>query len=95
MIEITMKKNNITLKELVKNNIVTFSHYRQGYFHYDLIVQSSEAELDVYQFPVPIDDIGTATLMANDKAITYMRWIRKAMEDNTLFKLKKHGYDGI
>lgn len=41
---------------------------------------------DLYQFPVPIEDIGTATLPSSDKAITFMRWIRKAMEDKTLIK---------
>ena len=43
---------------------------------------------DIYQFTVPVDDIGNATLLAQDKAITYMRWIRKAISDNTLIKIR-------
>lgn len=39
-----------------------------------------------YIFPVPIEDIGSATLLAEDKAITFMRWIRKAIEDKTFIK---------
>lgn len=36
-----------------------------------------------YSFPVPIQDVDGATLIARDKAITFMRWIRKALEDKT------------
>ena len=44
--------------------------------------------LEYYIFTVPLEDIGTATLLAEDKAITFMRWIRKAIENKTLIKQK-------
>lgn len=47
----------------------------------------SDIWYNVYTFPVPLDDIGTATLLSEDKAITFMRWIRKAIEDKTLVKI--------
>jgi hypothetical protein len=31
-------------------------------------------------------DIGDATLLANDKALVFMRYIRKAIEDGTFVK---------
>lgn len=32
-------------------------------------------------FPVPIEDIGDATFLAEDKAILFMRYIRKYIEE--------------
>jgi len=81
----------MTVKDFVgSNNKVTFDSYRQGHFYYNvprLAVDEDDVFLDVYQFTVPIEDIGTATLLAEDKAITFMRWIRKAIEDGTLTKV--------
>lgn len=39
-----------------------------------------------YRFPVSLEDLGTATLLAEHKAITLMRYIRKALEDHTFVK---------
>jgi hypothetical protein len=41
-----------------------------------------------YSFPIPIEDAKGTTLFADFKAITLMRWIRKAIEDKT-FQLAK------
>jgi len=82
---------NIT--ELVKGNSVYFDSFRQGIFYYILNCYNG-AELQEYgirqkfSFPVPIEDIGTATMLKEDKAITFMRWIRKAIEDKTLIEVK-------
>lgn len=86
-----------TVKELVKDNTVKFSHYRAENFYYNLTwfrnedARSSpvilEDDLAIYQFPVDIDEIGNATMLDQDKAITFMRWIRKAHENGTLIKL--------
>lgn len=91
----------MSLTELIKDNKVTFDSYRAGFFYYNIEMGStipSRAESVekgwigglsrkvIGQFTVPLDDIGNATLLAEDKAITYMRWIRKAIEDNTLIK---------
>lgn len=88
----------MSIKDLVKNRFVEFAFYRSGFFYYNLIViltvqaiaeeeANGRAIQQVYQFPVPIEDIGNATLPVRDKALTFMRWIRKAKEDNTLIKL--------
>jgi hypothetical protein len=34
-------------------------------------------------FPVPLSDVGDATLDAQDKAIIFMRYIRKAIDEGT------------
>ena len=73
---------NIT--SFVKNNTVSFSRLRHGVVYYN--VKNTETQ-DMYQFPVPLEDIGDATLEATDKAMMFMRYIRKAMEDNTFVKI--------
>lgn len=83
----------MNIKDLVKGKFVKFESFRQENFYYTLrvvhgeIVGDDEEDVyDDYTFPVPLEDIGTATLLAEDKAITYMRWIRKAIADKTLIK---------
>lgn len=78
-----MNKALPSIKDLIKNNYVTFSHYRAGHLYYLINDLTSENE-DQYIFPVPIEDIGDATFPCTDKAMFFMRYIRKAMNDNTL-----------
>lgn len=87
------KENNpkypFSVKDLVKNKQVSFSKYRQGNFYYTIKVYfgEEENEFDEYQFPVPDDDIGDGTLERDEKAIYFMRWISRAMKDDTLIKI--------
>jgi hypothetical protein len=61
-----------TLKEMIVNNQkVKFSFYRDNQLWY-------ETECG-FRFPVPISDTGTATFLAEDRAILFMRYIRKQM----------------
>lgn len=32
---------------------------------------------DGFEFPVPFDDLGTATFLAEDRSVFFMRWIRR------------------
>ena len=57
---------------MVKNKKVRFSFYRDKELWY--ITE------DGFEFPVPLEDIGNATFLAEDKAIFLMRWIRKHLE---------------
>lgn len=81
------------IKDLVKNRYVEFAFYRSGFFYYNILVilhPENHQELmkkEVFQFPIPIEDVGNASFNVRDKAITFMRWIRKAKEDKTLIKL--------
>ena len=61
------------MKEMIVNNQqVRFSFYRDRQLWY-------ETECG-FRFPVPIEDAGTATFLAEDRAILFMRYIRKQME---------------
>lgn len=73
----------MNIKEIVKDNTVRFLRYRQGHAYYAVTVPEEDIE---YYFPVPLEDIGDATLEAEDKAIVFMRYIRKAIEDGTFVK---------
>jgi hypothetical protein len=59
-----------TLKEMVNNHQkVRFQYYRDHELWY--------ATEGGFEFPVPIDDTGTGIFKAEDRAIRFMRWIRK------------------
>ena len=73
----------MNIKEIVKDNTVRFQRYRQNPMYYVVTVPEEELE---YSFPVPLDDVGDATLNAEEKAITYMRYIRKAIEEGAFVK---------
>ena len=61
-----------TLKEMIVNNQkVRFCFYRDGQLWY-------ETECG-FRFPVPISDAGTATFLSEDRAILFMRYIRRQM----------------
>jgi hypothetical protein len=61
------------LKDMVSGGkLVTFTHYFDGNLWY-------KTE-DNFSFPVPISDIGNATFLASDRAMLFMRYIRKHLE---------------
>lgn len=61
------------LKELIKSTVV-FTEYRKGNLWY-LVVDHD------FTFPVPIEDVGDGIFKAQDKAILFMRYIRKHLEN--------------
>lgn len=59
--------------EIVKSSkVVRFKYYREGNFIY----QTDTG----FEFPVPLEEVGKATMNAEDKPIYFMRWIRKHNE---------------
>lgn len=72
-------ENKVELKNLVKDRTVIFDRYKDGTMYYTVATEDA-----TYRFPVPLDDIGTATLLATDKALLFMRYIRKAIDNNEL-----------
>ncbi|MBE0525354.1 MAG: hypothetical protein IH631_00305 [Candidatus Thorarchaeota archaeon] len=59
-----------TIKDMVKDNQkVQFQFYRDKELWY-------KTETG-FEFPVPIEDIGNAIFLAEDKALLFMRYIRK------------------
>ena len=58
----------MNIKDIVKNNTVQFLRYRKGLAYYSVKVPDGNQE---YMFPVPLEDVGDATLEAEDKAIVF------------------------
>jgi hypothetical protein len=66
--------NTPILKDMVKDNKrVKFEYYRKKELWY-----SAE---NGFLFPVPIEDTGDGTFKAEDKAMMFMRYIRKHLEN--------------
>jgi hypothetical protein len=64
---------DMNIKDMVSDNKkVTFQFYKDGALWY-------KTETD-FTFPVPIEDIGSATFLAEDKALLFMRYIRKHLD---------------
>jgi hypothetical protein len=62
-----------SLKDMVTDNKqVTFTRYRDG--------ELWRVTDDGFEFPVPVADIGNATFLACDKALLFMRYMRKHMQ---------------
>jgi hypothetical protein len=78
------------IKNIVKDNLVLFKEYRNGIMYYEVNFRKDTTSNIMIQatFPVPLDDIGISTLKGVDKAIFFMRWIRKAIEDNTFISFE-------
>lgn len=53
--------------------LVFFQYYKDGSLWY-------KTEATHFVFPVPISDVGTATFLATDKSLLFMRYIRKWLE---------------
>jgi len=63
----------LSIKDMVRDNKkVHFKFYRQKELWY--------ATEDGFEFPVPIDDIGDGVFLNEDKAMLFMRYIRKHLE---------------
>ena len=63
----------LSVKDMVKDNKqVTFVHFRKGELWY--------RTEDGFEFPVPVADVGDATMLGQDKALLFMRYIRKHVD---------------
>lgn len=61
-----------SIKDMVKDGKkVKFIHYRQSELWY--VTECG------FEFPVPIEDCGLATYLSEDKAMLFMKYIRKYM----------------
>lgn len=74
-----------TLKELVADGkLVHFQFYRKGELWYKTD--------DGFQFVVPVSDTGDGVFLASDRAMLFMRYIRKQLEANEAGR-KEQTYD--
>ena len=80
MIEDLYMSNTAMLKAMVGNdNEAQFTRYFDGNLWYAVRYVKDEYT-DIFEFPVPVSDVGTATFLAKDRSILFMRYIRKHME---------------
>ncbi len=83
-----------SVKDLVaNNNMVHFQFYRKGELWYAVVCGdchrrksyggcSSAAEgVCGFEFPVPVEDTGDGVFNATDRAMLFMRYIRKQLQD--------------
>ena len=72
----------VTVKHMVmNNNKVHFVWYQKGMLWYRVsFPDPNSQETMLYEFPVPIEDAGDAAFHAEDKALLFMRYIRKHLE---------------
>ena len=80
----------VSVKDIVKNgNIAYFTHAIAGVLYYKVSVIEDE-KCSIYQFSVDMndkEDVGTSTFDAEVKAITLMRYINKAIKNETFYKI--------
>ena len=78
--------------ELLKNivsdrtRMAEISHAKEGVLYYKVVADGS-----IHFFPIDMndkEDIGTATFNGSEKAITLMRYIRRAIGNNSLISVK-------
>ena len=78
----------MTLKEIAPLPAeAKFTHAIAGTLYYRITTDNI-----VVEFPIDMndkDDVGTTTFVASYKPITLMRYIRKAMENETLITIDK------
>lgn len=74
-----MKPN---IKDIVKGNTAKFDRYRKQNLYYRVEVTTDDG-VKTYEFPVPIEDCGDASFFGEDKAMLFMRYIRKALNEDT------------
>jgi hypothetical protein len=74
---------NSVKEHVVGNKRVYFQFYRSGSLYY-------KTELGLI-FEVPTSDCGDACFNTEDKALYFMRWIRKQIESNAKGRLENGG----
>lgn len=63
------------LINLIKDNKVHFDFYQDKTLYYYLLYQGYK-----YIFPITVEEAKGGCFTAEDKAILFMRWIRKSIE---------------
>jgi len=70
------------------SNKAHFSRYRAGNLYYRVIKVKGDEAGDVYEFPVPTEDLMGATVHNEERSLTMMRYIRTALSEGTLLRVK-------
>ena len=79
----------VTLKDAVKGTTANLKYVCAGVLYYTIFIKSETGDGE-YQFPVDMndkEDVGSTYFYPEYKAITLMRYIRKAMGNETFIKV--------
>jgi len=85
----------MNIKDIVgNNNRVYFNRYKKGVFYYRVRATLDKDDPNslrpvLLEFPVPVEDVGDATMLDEDRAMLFMRWIRAAIKDKTIKDLSR------
>lgn len=82
------------LIQLVKGNYCKFRLLKNGVMYYDLEL-ITEVSCTVFRFPIAVEDLDGAAIKDKEKAITLMRWIRKAADEDTLVFVSHTLYEDL
>lgn len=72
-----------SIKDIVKNRDAIFVYYRQYHLYYKVTIEEDDVS---YIFPIPIADLMEASVNSTERAITLMRYIRKAIDDGSFVR---------
>ncbi len=76
--KLRLERDTMTIKDHIRGKSI-FTHYKDG----NLWFVTNDTE---FAFPVPIDDLGAATVNSIEKSLIMMRYIRKWMEMCQMFE---------
>ena len=79
-------QSTVSIKDIVKDNVVEFRSMESERAQYAVLDKASGSRL---VFDVPLSDVGDATLGFSEKAIMFMRYIRKALDAGTMIVEKE------
>lgn len=85
----------MTIKDFIqkdKENLVWFYRFKNGFFYYTIskIQEKRNYNPPLYEFPIPVEDLGNGELKSGMRAIELMRWIRKAIEEGTMLEIERN-----
>jgi len=72
--------NGVSLARMAKGNTVAFAFYKENKLEQGELWYEIDVDGKIFQFPVPISEVGNAIFKASDKATIFMRYIRKELE---------------
>ncbi len=81
-----------TLTEIVKGTKVKFHSYNTMFEIFTYTVKLLDGT--VYGFDLDREDVGTAALLAEDKALYFMRWIKKPAANDMFLKIEEANAEG-
>jgi hypothetical protein len=75
-----VKFNGVSLPKMAKGNTVEFVYCKANRAGEIELWYEIKVDDEMFSFPVPVSELGTATFLASDKATIFMRYMKKELE---------------